>query len=69
MLRVTVTGGRGEGKTVTAIRIARFLRLFGFQVSYRARTKGHTATINRIIDRGLPIAGIDTKEIEVIDIQ
>jgi nucleoside-triphosphatase THEP1 len=50
VIAITVTGGRGEGKTTTAILIVKALREAGFAVTYQGATTFGTETVREIID-------------------
>lgn len=52
MITIDVAGGRGEGKTTTALRIVAALRAEGFEVEYRGATPELTEICERLLADG-----------------
>lgn len=70
MITITIEGDRGEGKTVTAVRIVRMLRSLGMDVRYKGVSEGREAKIEKLI-RSRPDAdelGTDHREFVVRDL-
>lgn len=52
MITIDVSGPRGEGKTVTAMRIVKLLRGLGFEVEYEGDTARHKSIIEGMMADG-----------------
>ncbi|VTR99178.1 unnamed protein product [Gemmata massiliana] len=49
MITIQVSGPRGEGNTISAMRIVSWFRSFGFEVEYRGHTELQTACIEDLL--------------------
>lgn len=66
-IKIQITGPRGAGKTTTAMRIVRLLRLLGYQSEYVGWSRCQTNEIRKVIDSNEPIGGCEPREFLVID--
>jgi hypothetical protein len=64
MLTITITGGRGEGKTTTALRILAFLRALGQDPEYQAVTKERSRWL---IENLNVLDGSEPRKIVIVD--
>lgn len=70
MITITVTGGRGEGKTLTALRVVEMLRGLGFKAEYHGATEYTTRLLRGLTPvqrEELFTESIDPREFQVID--
>ncbi len=67
-VRVEITGEPGQGKTTTAIRIARALRAEGVVVVYQGRTKSIDRTVRRLIKHGGDLLVNKKTTVDLVDI-
>lgn len=69
MIVITVEGDRGQGKTVTALRIVRDLRKLGMEVRYEGHSAAAVEELERLLEDGpdwLDI-GLVPREFVVVD--
>lgn len=65
MIAITISGNRGEGKTVTAMTVYRLLKDAGHNVKLKCRTKEHTRLCEKMAYG--PDAPSDTITAEIVD--
>jgi cytidylate kinase len=67
MIKITVTGERGEGATTVAVAIARFLELQRQRVTYRGQSADQEREIRKLIEGREFLEFRFSREIEVRD--
>ncbi len=69
MITITVNGPRGEGSTITSMRVTTWLRALGFEVEYRGHTELQTACIEDLLrnDRTVFDRATEPRQFLVLD--
>jgi nucleoside-triphosphatase THEP1 len=68
-IRISVTGPRGSGKTVTAARLVAVLRTFGYEALYVGPPSDRKETVEAMLRSGHPLAGSEPVRFVVEDLE